>query len=85
MFPLVLQKSCNQKLLAFKARFRGLHLLLPDSQAGKTALGLRTFTLVGRISILSSFSSCKFPTQGFVLVLTEYYIRKKKNPVEPVC
>ena len=64
LFPLVLWKSCNQILLAFKVRFPG------DSQSlcrvprlGSLTVGFRTFMTVGELPWYYCSPVCGSPTQ----------------------
>ena len=63
LFPLVLWKSCNQILLAFKVRFPGDPHSLCCPQAEKPDVGLRMFTAVGKLLWYYCSLVCGLPTQ----------------------
>ena len=63
LFPLVLWKSCNQILLAFKVRFPGDLPSLCCPQAEKPDVGLRMFTAVRELLWYYCSLVCGLPTQ----------------------
>ena len=63
LFAPVLWNFCDQTALAFKAGFSGGSSPLPDPQAGKSDMGLRTFTPVGELLWYNYFPVCGSTTQ----------------------